>query len=98
MRGSLTRRKEERDNPYRVASAASTRKGCARAARGSPANMSETVTTGKFSVEGESGSEADEHGGAARAVRRGSRGSGRSLRRGSPLEEVVDERGEDRVE
>jgi len=32
-----------------------------------PANMSETVTTGKFSVEGESGSEADEHGGAARA-------------------------------
>ncbi|HKC92566.1 MAG TPA: hypothetical protein VKB81_00970, partial [Nitrospira sp.] len=49
-----------------------------------PANMSETVTTGKFSVEGESGSEADEHGGAARAVRRGSRGSGRSLRRGSP--------------
>ncbi len=28
------------------------------------ANMSETVTPGKFNVEGESGSEADEHGGA----------------------------------
>jgi len=32
-----------------------------------PANMSETVTPGKSSVEGESGSEADKHGGAARA-------------------------------
>src|SRR5437867_10216298 len=50
---------------------------CATSRSALSANMSETVTPRKFSVEGEQGSEADEHGGAGpRGTRDRSNGEG----------------------